>query len=802
MGFKTNEIVAAMPGLLDIAAAGQTDLGVAADITSNILSGFGLQAKESGRAADVLAKAFTSSNTSLESLGDTMKYAAPIAAAAGFSLEETAAAAGLLGDAGIQGSMAGTALRGVMLRLVNPPEQAAAALKKLGVSVTDAKGEMKSFPQIIKELEQATEGMTDAQKTAIISQIAGQNAASGLLAIMEAGGDTLENFTKELENAGGTAQRIANEQIDNLAGDIELLKSALEYTGIAIYKSFDVPLRNVTKTVTSYVDEIGKTLTAHEDIKASAEQLGMTAEELGYDLSKIPNGLEGAAQVMGEILADMLGKLVKFAPKLLTMAANLIKAFIDGIMDNRKLLAGALVELGKTVITTFLELLPQILELGLVLVQELARGAISALPELINVAQNVILTVVWTIVDSLPAIFEAGLEMLMMLVKGIFEMIPELLDTGLYMMLLLVETILKSIPTIIETAIQIMDGLLEGFVQMIPELLKVALKIIETLIEGLISNVDLLVKSSVEIIEKISQFIIDNLPTIIDAALEIILAIMDGMLDNLDLIIDATITIIIAIAEAIIKMLPELVSTAIKIVLALIDGLLKALPQLISSSIHLITQMIGAILRMVPQLIALGMQLVGEIAIGIIKAIPRIVNAGLTIIKSVITAMKGALKGVVSVGKNIVEGIWEGIKNTTDWLLNKIKGFAKTITQGIKDFFGIKSPSRLFRDEIGENLTLGIGVGIEGGMPELSKEAEKEMAALTNKMKAAVEFESTSIGTKLTAGNIGHSRGSNVVNNNDNGVVQNVTIVNPERTPSENARELRKVGRDLALGYA
>src|SRR5690606_21980820 len=149
---------------LNAAAAGQTELGIAADITSNILSGFGLNAKETTKVADVLTKTFTSSNTTMESLGETMKYVAPVARAAGFSLEETAAAAGILGDAGLQGSQAGTALRTVFLRLASAPKPVAEALDKLGVSVVDSTGKMKPLHQIIGELEKATEGMTEAQK--------------------------------------------------------------------------------------------------------------------------------------------------------------------------------------------------------------------------------------------------------------------------------------------------------------------------------------------------------------------------------------------------------------------------------------------------------------------------------------------------------------------------------------------------------------------------------------------------------------------------------------------------------------
>src|SRR5699024_7211410 len=142
-----------------------------------------------------------------------------------------------------------------------------------------------------------------------------------------------------------------------------------------------------------------------------------------------------------------------------------------------------------------------------------------------------------------------------------------------------------------------------------------------------------------------------------------------------------------------------------------------------------------------------------------------------------------------------------GINNAKAWVLGKIKGFGGSIIKGIKGIFKIKSPSRIMRDEIGKNLTLGIGVGLEDGMPDLQRDADKELSGLTKKMKTTVDFETSSIGTKITAGTTGNKETSNIVNNNDNGVTQNVTIVNPERTPSENARQLRKVGRDLALGY-
>src|SRR5690625_5089123 len=160
-GFETNEIIAAMPGLLNTAAAGQLDLGTAADITSNILSGFGIEATETGRVADVLTKAFTSSNTTMESLGESFKMLAPTANAPGVPIEDAAAAVGLLGDAGIQGSMAGSQLSRALTRLAGPASQAADVMEEIGFNAFGSSGKMKPLEDSIRELSDSTSDINE-----------------------------------------------------------------------------------------------------------------------------------------------------------------------------------------------------------------------------------------------------------------------------------------------------------------------------------------------------------------------------------------------------------------------------------------------------------------------------------------------------------------------------------------------------------------------------------------------------------------------------------------------------------------
>ena len=242
-GFKTNQTLAAMPSMLSLATAGSIDLGRAADISSNILTGFGLSAEEMGRVSDTLVNTFTSSNTTLEMLGHTMKYAAPVAKNLGVSLETAAAMAGKLGDAGIQGEMAGTTLRAVMLRLSAPSKAGADAMAELGVKTTDAAGNMRQMPDILADLQKSMSKMSESQKAAYTKAIFETEAMSGAMVLMEqAGKGALQPYIEKLKESG-TAAKTAKEKNNNLAGDLVSLQSKVESLGIKIYDTLMPSLR-------------------------------------------------------------------------------------------------------------------------------------------------------------------------------------------------------------------------------------------------------------------------------------------------------------------------------------------------------------------------------------------------------------------------------------------------------------------------------------------------------------------------------------------------------------------------------
>jgi TP901 family phage tail tape measure protein len=295
-GFNPQAIRAAMPGMLALAKAGDSELAETADIASNILTGFNLQADDMGRVGDVLVGAFTRSNTNLQMLGDTMKYVAPVAAGVGQDIETMAAMAGKLGDAGIQGSMGGTALRAIISRLAKPPKMAAKALEELGIQAADADGNLRDMPSILTELYDKTKALGSAEQAGYFKSIAGEEAFSALqVLVKQAGSGALQEFIGTLRETKGEAEEVARVMGDNLRGDLKALGSAWEDLGIQISDQQNGPLRGITQGITKVIGSV-KTWVAENPKLAS--QLVKTAAGLGIVMA----GMGGLTLAMASIL--------------------------------------------------------------------------------------------------------------------------------------------------------------------------------------------------------------------------------------------------------------------------------------------------------------------------------------------------------------------------------------------------------------------------------------------------------------------------------------------------------------------
>lgn len=258
-GFKADQILGAMPSTLQLAEAAQMDLAAAADITSNILAGYGKQVEDLTHINDVLVKAADATNTDIAGLGEAMSYVAPVASGMGLAFEETVGALGMLSNAGIKGSMAGTTLREVLGSLANPSKEAAELLEKMSISAFDSSGKMKQLTDIMGQLQLA--GMTAGEAL----QIFGQRAGPGMLALVNQGARALTDLKVELNDSGGAAKHMAEVQMKGLNGALKNLQSAFEGLQIALVESGI--LEWVTNFITRLAGWISMAMTTDSETK-------------------------------------------------------------------------------------------------------------------------------------------------------------------------------------------------------------------------------------------------------------------------------------------------------------------------------------------------------------------------------------------------------------------------------------------------------------------------------------------------------------------------------------------------------
>lgn len=338
-GFKPEQIKNAMSGTLSMSLAGDIDLATTADIGSNILTGFKLNSNEMNRVSDALVATFTRSNTNLTMLGDTMKYVAPVASGLGVDLETAAVAAGKLGDAGIQGSMAGTGLRSILGRLAEPPKMAGEALDKLKIKTRDAKGNLRQFTDILAELDKKTKKMGTAERAGLFKHIAGEEAFSALSVLVDqAGSGQLQAMIAEIKAAKGEAEKVAKTMTDNLDGDLKNLTSAYEDVGIQIFGGADSPLRDITKRVTDLISKFG--------------QWSKKNPELVKQITMITLGLGAVLAVGGGITLMIAALIGPLAMAKLSLSVLGIKGsgFLSLLIKPIKLIGTAFMMLGRALL--------------------------------------------------------------------------------------------------------------------------------------------------------------------------------------------------------------------------------------------------------------------------------------------------------------------------------------------------------------------------------------------------------------------------------------------------------------------
>ena len=339
-GWKTEDMLNGIEGIMNLAAASGEDLATTSDIVTDALTAFGLTAADSTHFADVLAQASSNANTNVGMMGETFKYVAPVAGSLGFSVEDCAVAIGLMANSGIKASQAGTSLRQIFTNLVKPTDQMQTAMDKLGISITDSSGNMKSLDTLMGDLRGSFSGLTEAEQAQYAATIAGQEGMSALLAVVNASETDFNALKDSIYNADGAAQEMAETMQDNLKGAVEELGGGLETFAIQVYEKMQDPLRNAVEYASECVDRLsaafesdgltGAVSKAGDIFDELTDSIADTSEEANGIITPLKNMAKSVSSIgktVGPPAAKVISSLAKNMDILIPLAVSGYTAF-------------------------------------------------------------------------------------------------------------------------------------------------------------------------------------------------------------------------------------------------------------------------------------------------------------------------------------------------------------------------------------------------------------------------------------------------------------------------------------------
>ncbi|MBB0228510.1 phage tail tape measure protein [Streptomyces calidiresistens] len=728
-GWNTNQILSGMPDILNLAAAGNVQLADAANTASNIMAGFGIEAEESGRVADALAAACASANVDLSMLGETMKVAAPAAASAGWSLEQTAAAAGMLGNAGIQGETAGTGLTSAILGMMDASSAASKTLRDLGVSTLDSNGNLRDMSAILIDLEKAGANAVD------MGRIFGADHGPKMAALLGQGSEALKELEDGLLNVEGAAETMAAIRMEGLNGELKTLQSAFEGLMIAIGDT------GLLSMATSLVSRLGELTQAAANANPTLLKWGVL---LGAVLAAAGPVLWVTGQMVtaiGQVSAAVkfLLPLIKAASLalwaspwtwavvgVLALAGALVwayktfdgfRAIVDSGAGTLRDVFGWLVEWAAQVRAAFAEggIGGAVSKLG-----EQAGPILATLMDLREVAFDGALSLFGAIVDALPVLVPqlvAALSgMLQQVVTTLVSAAPLVLQAGVQLLTGLVDAAVAVLPIVVEGLVSILTALLGAVVEALPLLLEAGTTLLRALIDGMVTFLPLVVEFVFgQMWPTMLGALMDLLPELLDAGVDLMMTLVDGLTTTLPVLVALASELIPRITQTLSDMLPRLVETGVDMLLKLTDGMIRATPQLVALALTLLPTVVSTLMRFMPMLLSVGFQVIGSLVMGIGRAIPQLARTVIVeVIPAILMALRRAGGSLVRAGWDIISGLARGIKDAVSGVLRPTLNW---VTGLIPNFKGPRPVDLQLLQPAGRDIMTGLASGITDGVP-------------------------------------------------------------------------------------
>lgn len=711
-GWKTDDMLNGIEGIMNLAAASGEDLATTSDIVTDALTAFGLSASDSAEFSDVLAAASSNANTNVSMMGDTFKYVAPVAGALGYSVQDTAIAVGLMANSGIKASQAGTSLRAILSRLAKPTDQVQTAMNELGISLTDSNGNMKSMRQVMEDMRNGFSGLTKDQQANYAATIGGQEAMSGLLAIVNASEEDFNKLTTAIDGSEGTCKNMANTMQKNLSGQFTILKSQIEGINIQIFEKMEPALLQVVQAVNGMISAfnaakdaggVGKGIEAAikaldgmvsagaisdvfstiadklqlvydkaqlvydklkslKDSGVPIEKIATAAAALGPALvvaGKASTVLGGGFQSVSGIIGSLSGVFGGAKSEISGLAGWFGK--FSGLLKNAK---GSLLAAGGAFQTLF----GKMKLIGGGIFGKIGTG-LSALASKFSGITGPIKNVAALLGGKVSAVF-GKVSGAFSKIGGVFGAVGEKLApliSGFQDFAVKIGGALSSVLQVAGSfGGQFTSILMKAFgFGAIGGLILVGLGLIQKNFGDKIGEILTMVQEKApQIITDFCTGITEKIPELISQGAALVGSLLDTLTALAPSIISGGANILVSLAAGFAEELPTLLEKAGGLIISIVQALTEKLPVILNTGMQIISSLVQGISSFLPELIPAAVEMILTLADSLVDQLPDLIDSGIQLLEAVV-------EGILTALPTITEKAPEIIMKLADTLIEK-----------------------------------------------------------------------------------------------------------------------------------
>lgn len=808
-GWKTEDMLGGISGIMNLAAASGEDLATTSDIVTDALTAFGKSAEDSGRLADIMAAASSNANTNVAMMGESFKYVAPVAGAMGYTMEDTALAIGLLANSGIKAGQGGTALRTMLTNLAKPTDDIKYKMNQLGISLEDGEGNMYSLREVMGQLRESfsnirmpadefQSSMADIQskfdegkisedeyvdatselmkqaygaegalKAEAAATIAGKTGMAGLLAIVGSSEEDFNKLADAIDNSNGTAEEMAKVMQDNLNGQITILLSALQELAISVGDILMPKLREFVTKVQDIVDKFNKLTNEQKENLIRWIALAAAIGPVLLIVGKVISGIAGLISTFNKLKTSI--SLIKSGMTLLGTSIGGITAPVVAVVAVIGVLIAAFVTLWKN---------NEEFRNNVIKIWRGIQESISGFVRGIKQRFDTLRTNMNDLVEGLKAIWDGFCKLLAPVFEGAFKGIANILNAVFGIITGLVDVFIgiftgnwqQAWIGIKEIFTSIWNSLSEG--------VQIALDTIKAVFETAFT---LFGTTWQEAWESIKQFFSDAWNNIVETMKNVATMLGEAAKNAVDLVIKFfsnlpyNIGYIVGLVLGhIIKFVLNMVKKARELGTQFLQTIINFFKQLPGNVYKFITDTYNRVVtwasnmrskareagsNFISNVISFVQQLPGRIQSFLIQVISRLAawvsNMGTKgkdgakrLWDGIVNGLAGLPGKMTSIGSDIVSGVWRGIQNAYGWFYNSVKSFFSGIVDAVKGVLGIGSPSKVMRDQIGKWLPPGVSEGVEREMPKTTKEILDDFNSMINQVSKGLN--PIVVGSKVT----------------------------------------------------